>query len=286
MALNRSRRGRAGSAYSRIAGARATLGLTITYAALLIAIPVGALIVRAAGLSLAQVWRTVTSPRAVAAYELSFAAAGAAALINAMFGGIAAWVLVRYRFPGRRVLDAMVDLPFALPTAVAGIALTTVYAPNGWIGGPASSLGVRLAYTRIGIVLALVFVGLPFVIRTVQPVLRDLEPELEEAAATLGATRAQAVWRVIIPSLLPAALTGFTLALARAIGEYGSIVFISGNLPMKTEVVTLLIMARLEQYDYAGATAIATVMLGLSFTLLLAVNVLQRWAIGARAQER
>jgi sulfate/thiosulfate transport system permease protein len=263
---------------SQIPGAALALGLALTYLSLLVLVPLGGLVVRSATLSWAEFWTAVSSPRAAAAYRVTFGTAFAAAAINAVFGAVTAWVLVRYRFPGRKLLDAMVDLPFALPTAVAGIALTGLYSQQGWIGALAAAHGVKVAYTRLGIVVALIFVGLPFVVRTLQPVLQDLERELEEAAASLGATRGHTMRRVIGPAVLPALLTGFTLAFARGIGEYGSIVFISGNLPMKTEVSTLLIMTKLEQYDYGGAVAIGAVMLGLSFVLLLAINLLQGWA--------
>jgi sulfate transport system permease protein len=255
-----------------------TLGLTLAYLTLLVLVPLGALMLKATALTWAEFWTIVTTPRALAAYRVTFSTALAAACVNAVLGGVTAWALVRYRFPGRRLLDAMVDLPFALPTAVAGITLTAIYAPTGWIGAWTSHAGIQVAYTTLGITVALVFVGLPFVVRTVQPVLQDLDAELEEAAASLGATRPQTLLRVIAPAVVPSLLTGFTLALARGIGEYGSIVFISGNLPMKTEVSTLLIMTKLEQYDYAGATAIGVVMLVLSFALLLAVNLLQGWS--------
>ncbi len=268
---------------SRMPGAGLALGLSLTYLSLLVLIPLTGLVARSAQQTLPEFWEAVSAPRALAAYQVTFGTALAAAGVNAVFGAIAAWVLVRYRFTGRALLDAMVDLPFALPTAVAGIALTALYSPQGWIGGPAASYGIPIAYTRLGIVVALIFVGLPFVVRTVQPVLRELERELEEAAVSLGATRRQTFIRVIGPAVLPSLLTGFTLAFARGIGEYGSIVFISGNLPMKTEVSTLLIMTRLEQYDYAGATAIGAVMLGLSFVLLLAINLLQSRAGRAAA---
>jgi sulfate transport system permease protein len=220
-------------------------------------------------------WETVTAPRVVASYRLSFVASLIAAAVNSVFGVLAAWVLTRYRFPGRRLMDALVDLPFALPTAVAGIALTTLYAPNGWVGSRLAPLGIQVAYAPLGVMLALTFIGLPFVVRTVQPVLQDLEVEVEEAAASLGASRGQIFWRVILPMLGPAILTGFALSFARAIGEYGSVVFISGNMPFRTEIAPLLIMTKLEQFDYAGATAIAVVMLGVSFLLLLAINLLQ-----------
>jgi sulfate transport system permease protein len=221
-------------------------------------------------------------PRVLASYRVTFGTSFVAALINTVFGLLVAWVLVRYRFPGRRLVDAMVDLPFALPTAVAGIALTTLYASNGWVGAQLAPLGIRVSYTWVGITVALIFIGLPFVVRTVQPVLDDLEVEAEEAAASLGARRWQTFTRIVLPTVAPALLTGFALAFARAIGEYGSVVFIAGNMPMKTEIVSLLIITKLEQYDYAGATAIAMVMLIVSFVLLLAINLLQ-WAARRRA---
>jgi sulfate/thiosulfate transport system permease protein len=251
------------------------LGFTLVYLGLLVLIPLAGLFLKSASLTWAQYWHTISSPRAVASYGLTFGASAAAALINGLFGLLVAWVLVRYEFPGRRLLDAMVDLPFALPTAVAGIALTSIYAESGWIGSQLARAGWKVAFTPLGIIVALTFIGLPFVVRTVQPVLQDLESEVEEAAASLGATPGQAFRRVILPTILPALVTGIALAFARAIGEYGSVVFISGNLPMKTEVTTLLIMTKLEQYDYAGATALATVMLGISFVMLLTINLLQ-----------
>jgi sulfate transport system permease protein len=220
----------------------------------------------------------VASPRVMAAYRLSFGASLAAGFVNMVFGLIVAWVLVRYTFPGKRILDALVDLPFALPTAVAGIALTTLYAPNGWVGRFLSPYGIKVAFTWTGVFVALTFIGLPFVVRTVQPVLQELEPEIEEAASTLGANRIQTVTRILLPELMPSLLTGFALAFARALGEYGSVVFISGNMPMKTEIVPLLIITKLEQYDYRGATAIAVVMLVSSFVLLLLINLLQKWS--------
>jgi sulfate transport system permease protein len=255
-----------------------TMGLTLLYVSLLVLIPLAGLFVKASTLTAAEWWTTVTSPRAIAAYRLTIGASAAAAAINAVFGVLLAWLLVRHPIPGRRIVDALVDLPFALPTAVAGIALTTVYSVNGWLGSYLEAAGFPVAFTPLGIVVALTFVGLPFVVRTVEPVLQDLDPELEEAAASLGATRLQVFSRVIVPTILPAALTGFSLAFARALGEYGSVVFISGNLPLKTEIATLLIMAKLEQYDYAGATALASVMLLLSFSLLITINLLQAWA--------
>lgn len=254
-----------------------TLGFTLFYFCLIVLIPLSGLLFKSAQLSWEQFWRTVLDPRAVSSYRLSFGAALAGAAINAAFGLVVAWVLVRYRFPGRRLLDAMVDLPFALPTAVAGIALTAVYSSNGMLGKYLESWGVQVAYRPLGVIVALTFIGLPFVVRTIQPVLEDLDRELEEAAASLGARRWQTLWRVILPELWPALLTGFALAFARAVGEYGSVIFIAGNMPMKTEITPLLIVIKLEQYDYAGATAIAVVMLAVSFCLLLTINVLQWW---------
>ena len=251
------------------------LGCTLLYLGLVVLLPLSATLVKTLSLTLPQFVETVTAPRVLASFRLSFGAALAAAAINAAFGLLVAWVLVRYRFPGRKVVDALVDLPFALPTAVAGIALTALYAPNGWIGRLLEPLGIKVAFTPLGVLVALVFIGLPFVVRTVQPVLEDLEPELEEAAATLGADRWQAFRRVILPIVQPALLTGFALAFARAVGEYGSVIFIAGNMPMVSEIVPLLIVTKLEQYDYAGATAIAVVMLAASFLLLLVVNWLQ-----------
>jgi sulfate/thiosulfate transport system permease protein len=259
-----------------------SLGITCTYLGLMVLLPLATIFTRTSELTAAQFWTTVTDPRVVASYRVTFGASFAAALVNTVFGLLVAWVLVRYRFPGRKVVDAMVDLPFALPTAVAGIALTTLYASNGWVGSLLDPLGVKVSYTWIGITVALIFIGLPFVVRTVQPVLDDLEVEVEEAAASLGARRWQTFTRVVFPTVAPALLTGFALAFARAIGEYGSVVFISGNMPMKTEIVPLLIITKLEQYDYAGATAVALVMLVASFALLLTINLLQ-WAARRRA---
>jgi sulfate/thiosulfate transport system permease protein len=259
-----------------------SLGITCTYLGLMVLLPLATVFTRTSELTAAQFWTTVTDPRVVASYRVTFGASFAAALVNTVFGLLVAWVLVRYRFPGRKVVDAMVDLPFALPTAVAGIALTTLYASNGWVGSLLDPLGVKVSYTWIGITVALIFIGLPFVVRTVQPVLDDLEVEVEEAAASLGARRWQTFTRVVFPTVAPALLTGFALAFARAIGEYGSVVFISGNMPMKTEIVPLLIITKLEQYDYAGATAVALVMLVASFALLLTINLLQ-WAARRRA---
>jgi len=255
-----------------------TLGFTVTYLCLLVLLPLGGLALKARGMTAADYAAAVTSDRALAAIGLSVGAAATAAAVNAVFGLLVAWVLVRYRFPGRRLVDACVDLPFALPTSVAGIALTAVYAPTGWLGERLAPLGLQVAFTRLGVVVALTFIGLPFVVRAVQPVLEDLDPEFEDAAASLGASRLQTFRHVLMPSILPALLAGTTLAFARALGEYGSVVFISGNLPYKTEVVTLLIVARLEQFDYAGATAIATAMLAVSFLALLTINLVQAWS--------
>ncbi len=258
-------------------GFNLALGFTVLYLSLIVLIPLSALIVTTLSMTWEAFWQTVSSPRVLAAYRLSFGAALAAALVNAVFGTVLAWVLVRYRFPGKRLLDAFVDLPFALPTAVAGIALTALYAPNGWLGQWFAPHDIKIAFTPIGVAIALVFIGLPFVVRTLQPVLEEAERELVEAAACLGATRLQTFTYVIFPSILPALLTGFALAFARALGEYGSVIFIAGNMPMVSEIVPLLIVTRLEQYDYAGATAIAVVMLTASFVMLLTVNLLQAW---------
>ncbi len=254
-----------------------SLGFTILYLSLIVLIPLSATFLKTSSLTWAQFWHVVTAPRALASYRLSFGASAIAAFINLVFGLLVAWVLVRYSFPGRRLLDSLVDLPFALPTAVAGIALTAIYSTNGWIGHYLQPLGIKAAYSRLGVVIALTFTGLPFVVRTVQPVLEDLDKEMEEAAASLGAGRWQTIRRVLFPAVMPAALTGFAMAFARAVGEYGSVVFISGNMPMRTEITPLLIITKLEQYDYAGATAIAVVMLIVSFALLLTINLLQVW---------
>lgn len=262
------------------------LGFTVLYLSLLVLIPLSATFLKASSLTWQQFWHIASSHRAVASYKLSFGASGIAATINLFFGLIVAWVLVRYNFPGKRLFDSLVDLPFALPTAVAGIALTTIYAPNGWIGRFLEPLGIQSAYSRLGVVIALTFTGLPFVVRTVQPVLEDLDKEMEEAAASLGANRWQTITKVLLPAVLPAALTGFSMAFARAVGEYGSVVFISGNMPMKTEITPLLIITKLEQYDYAGATAIAVVMLVSSFGLLLTINLLQAWSGGRLKRSR
>ncbi|HEY7505370.1 MAG TPA: sulfate ABC transporter permease subunit CysT [Gemmatimonadales bacterium] len=266
---------------SVLPGFGVSLGITCTYLSLMVLLPLATVFTRSTELTGEQFWNTVTDPRVVASYRVTLSASFVAAALNTVFGLLVAWVLVRYRFPGRRLVDAMVDLPFALPTAVAGIALTTLYTPSGWVGAYLEPFGIKVSYTWLGITVALIFIGLPFVVRTVQPVLDDLEVEVEEAAASLGARRWQTFARVILPSVGPALLTGFALAFARAIGEYGSVVFISGNMPMKTEIVPLLIITKLEQYDYAGATAVALVMLLLSFTLLLAINLLQ-WAARRR----
>ncbi len=255
-----------------------SLGYTILYLSLIVLIPLAAVVAKTATLSWETFWTTVTAPRVLASYRLTFGAALLAAAINGVFGVLTAWVLVRYRLPGKRVIDALVDLPFALPTAVAGITLATVYAGNGWIGRWLEPHGIKVAYTPLGILVAMTFIGLPFVVRTVQPVLEELEVELEEAAACLGATRLQTFRRVIFPVLLPSVLTGFALAFARAVGEYGSIIFIAGNMPMVSEITPLLIITKLEQYDFAGATAIASVMLGASFIVLFTINLLQWWS--------
>lgn len=263
--------------HSVLPGFNLSLGYTILYLGLVVLLPLSALVFKTAGLSWGDFWQTVSDPRVVASYRLTFGASLIAASINMVFGLLVTWVLVRYSFPGKRLIDAMVDLPFALPTAVAGIALATLYAPNGWIGQWFEPLGIKIAFTPLGIVIALTFISLPFVVRTVQPVLEDLETELEEAASSLGATRWQIFRKVILPTIWPALLTGFTLAFARAIGEFGSVVFIAGNMPMVSEITPLLIIAKLEQFDYLGATAIAVVMLAASFALLLLINLLQWW---------
>jgi len=254
-----------------------TLGFTLAYLGLIVLFPLLVLFVQSAGVGWVKFWTELSNPRTLSAFRVSFGLAFIAALLNAVFGLIVAWVLVRYRFPGRRFIDALIDLPFALPTAVAGIALTSVYATTGWIGRPLAGINVKVAFTPLGILVALLFVGLPFVVRTVEPVLRDLDHELEEAAALLGARRTHILRRVIMPPLLPALLTGFTLAFARAIGEYGSVIFIAGNMPGLTEILPLLIVIKLEQFDYAGATVVAALMLIASFILLLAINLLQGW---------
>ncbi len=259
-------------------GFNLSLGFTIFYLSLIVLIPLSAAFIRTTELSFAEFWSVVTAPRVVASYRLTFGASFIGALINAVFGLLTAWVLVRYTFPGKKIIDALVDLPFALPTAVAGIALTAVYASNGWIGAWLEPHGIKVAFTPIGVIVALTFIGLPFVVRTVQPVLEDLEAETEEAAASLGANRWQTFSRIIFPAVWPALLTGFALAFARAIGEYGSVIFIAGNMPMVSEITPLIIITKLEQYDYAGATAVAVVMLVISFLLLFAINGLQWWS--------
>ncbi|MGI9214092.1 MAG: sulfate ABC transporter permease subunit CysT [Methylococcaceae bacterium] len=255
-----------------------TLGFTLLYLSLIVLIPLSATFAKSAGLGLEGFWNVITSPRVMASYRLTFGASLLAASINAVFGLLVAWVLVRYSFPGKRVVDALVDLPFALPTAVAGIALTSLYSDKGWIGAWFAESGIKITYTPLGVVVALTFIGLPFVVRTVQPVLEDFEAELEEAATSLGASRWQTFTLVILPTLLPGLLTGFALAFARAVGEYGSVIFIAGNIPMVSEITPLLIITRLEEYDYAGATALAVSMLMVSFSLLLAINGLQRFS--------
>jgi sulfate transport system permease protein len=254
-----------------------SLGYTLAYLSLVVLIPLSAVFIKTAGMSGAEFWNAVASPRVVASYKLSFGAALLAAFINAVFGLVLAWGLVRYTFPGKKIVDALIDLPFALPTAVAGISLTALYAKNGWIGQLLEPLGVKIAFGPAGVLVALIFIGLPFIVRTVQPILEDLDAEFEEAAASLGATRWQTFRRVVFPTLLPALLTGFALAFARAVGEYGSVIFIAGNIPMVSEITPLMIITKLEQFDYKGATAVASVMLIASFLLLLAINGLQAW---------
>lgn len=254
-----------------------SLGFTLAYLSLIVLIPLSAVFLKTATMSTTALWEAISSPRVVATYRLSFGASLIAAFVNVVFGLMLAWSLVRYSFPGRKIVDALIDLPFALPTAVAGIALTALYAKNGWLGQYLEPLGLKIAFTPLGVLVALIFIGLPFVVRTVQPVLEDLEAEVEEAAACLGASRTQTVVRVVLPALLPALLTGFALAFARAVGEYGSVIFIAGNLPMVSEITPLIIITKLEQYDYAGATAVVAVMLLASFVLLLLINALQEW---------
>jgi sulfate/thiosulfate transport system permease protein len=269
---------------SALPGFAPSLGFTLIYLSLIVLVPLAAVFVKSAGLNAEAFWQAVTAPRVLASYRLSFGAALLAAAINVVFGLLLAWALVRYDFPGKRLVDALIDLPFALPTAVAGIALAAIYAPNGWLGQFLNPLGVTVAYTPLGVLVALIFIGVPFVVRTVEPVLEDLDLEFEEAAASLGATRWQAIRRVVLPMLAPALLTGFALAFARAVGEYGSVIFIAGNIPMVSEITPLIIITKLEQYDYAGATAVAAVMLVVSFLLLLVINALQAWT--ARAGQR
>jgi sulfate/thiosulfate transport system permease protein len=258
-------------------GFHITLGFTIAYLSLIVLIPLSALVFKTLNLTWEQFWQAVTAPRVVASYKLTFGASLIAALVNAFFGMLLAWVLVRYQFFGKKIIDALIDLPFALPTAVAGISLTALLAGNGWVGQYLEPLGIQLAFNRNGVLIALIFIGLPFVVRTVQPILEDVEKELEEAATCLGATRWQTFSRVIFPALAPALLTGFAMAFARAIGEYGSVIFIAGNMPMVSEITPLIIISKLEQYDYAGATAVALVMLCAAFVLLLLINGLQAW---------
>jgi sulfate/thiosulfate transport system permease protein len=266
---------------SALPGFGVTLGITVAYLSLVVLVPLAATFLKTASLTWPEFARAVASPRVLASYRLTFGASLGAALINAVFGFLVAWVLVRYEFPFKRVVDAIVDLPFALPTAVAGISLAAVYSTNGWIGSLLEPLGIKIAFTRLGVLVALTFIGLPFVVRTVQPILEDFEREQEEAAACLGATRWLTFRRIVLPALFPALLTGFALAFARALGEYGSVIFIAGNVPMKSEITSLLIITKLEQYDYAGATALAVVMLVVSFLLLLAINTLQ-WLLQRR----
>lgn len=263
-----------------------TMGITITYLTLLVLIPLSAVFIRSSGMGWEAFWKAVTGPQVVASYKVTFGISFLAACVNAFFGFIVAWTLTRYRFPGRRLFDAMVDLPFALPTAVAGIALTALYAPSGWLGQFFYSIGIQTAYSQVGIFIALTFIGLPFVVRTLQPVMEGLDHEVEEAGASLGASRWTVFRKVIFPALLPALLTGFALSFARAIGEYGSVIFISGNMPMKTEITPLVIVKFLENYQYPQATAVACVMLVASFALLLLINVLQRWAEAAGGERR
>ena len=262
-----------------------TLGFALFYFSLIVLIPLSGLFVRTSTLSWEQFWDIVTNPRAMASYQLTFGASLVGALVNGIFGSIIAWVLVRYRFLGRSLVDALVDLPFALPTAVAGITLTAIYAPNGWIGRYLEPLGIKVAFTPLGVLIALTFIGLPFVVRTVQPVLQDLDKEVEEAATTLGANRWQTFRAVIVPELWPALLTGIAMAFARAVGEYGSVIFIAGNMPLKSEITPLLIMTKLEQYDYSGSTALGVVMLLVSFVLALAINLLQWWSSTRHMQQ-
>lgn len=264
--------------HSVLPGFGLTMGMTVSYLSVIVLLPLAALCMKAAGIDFHEFWAKATDPRVVASYKLTFGTSCVAACLNAVFGFVVAWVLVRYTFPGKKLIDAMVDLPFALPTAVSGIALTAIYAKNGWVGQWLEPLGIQVAHHPIGIMVALTFIGLPFVVRTLQPALKDLDPELEEAAASLGADRLQTFTRVIFPTIIPALLTGFALAFARGLGEYGSVVFIAGNMPMKTEIAPLMIVTKLEQYDYNGATAIAVVMLATSFAMLLVINLLQRWS--------
>lgn len=255
-----------------------TLGYSVAYLSLVVLLPLSALLINSTSLDWAKFWQVATDPRVLASYRISFTTSAAAALVDTVLGLLLAWVLVRYEFPGRKLCDALIDLPFALPTAVAGVSLTALYAPNGWVGSLLEPLGIKIAFSQLGITLALMFIGLPFVVRTLQPVLQDAERDAEEASATLGAGRFRTFRSVILPGLVPPLLTGFALAFARGIGEYGSVVFISGNMPMKTEIAPLLIMSKLEQYDYAGAAAVALLLLLISFLMLLVINSLQRWS--------
>jgi sulfate/thiosulfate transport system permease protein len=273
--------------YSVLPGFSLSLGYTLFYLGLIVILPISAVFIRASELSWPEFWAIVTAPRVMASYKLTFGASLAAAAINAVFGLMLAWALVRYTFPGKRIVDALIDLPFALPTAVAGIALTALYARNGWIGQYLEGvLGIKVAYTPLGVLVALVFIGVPFVVRTVQPVLEDLETELEEAAASLGARRWQSFYYIVLPVLTPALLTGFALTFARAVGEYGSVIFIAGNMPMVSEITPLIIITKLEQFDYLGATAVAAVMLVVSFLLLLLINGLQAWTAKRTGRSR
>jgi len=266
------------SAPSVIPGFSLTFGYTLVYLSLIVLFPLAVLVWRSSGLGFGGLYAVATEPRVAAALRTTFFTSFAAALVDLVFGLLIAWVLTRYEFPGRRLFDAVIDLPFALPTAVAGISLAALYAPNGWFGAPLAELGVKVAFTPLGILMALIFVGLPFIVRTVQPIVAELEVELEEASATLGAARWQTVWRVLMPPLAPALLTGFALAFARAVGEYGSVIFIAGNLPYISEIAPLLIVVKLEQYDFAGASGVATIMLAISFGALLAINLVQAWS--------
>ncbi|WP_210494379.1 sulfate ABC transporter permease subunit CysT [Microvirga antarctica] len=263
---------------SAIPGFPLAFGYTLTYLGLIVLIPLATLVMRASTLGFSGLWNVVTDERVLSALRISFGLSFGAAFLNAFFGLVVAWVLVRYDFPGRKLLHAAVDLPFALPTAVAGIALAALYAPNGWLGEPLSHLGIKVAYTPLGIFIALVFVGLPFAVRTVEPLIAEIDREIEEASATLGATRSQTLWRVVLPPLAPAILTGFALAFARAVGEYGSVIFIAGNIPYISEIAPILIVIRLEEFNYAGATGIAVVMLAISFATLLVINLIQTWS--------
>ena len=277
----------AARSFSVLPGFGLSLGYTLVYLSIIVLMPIAAVFIRTSELSFAEFWSVVTAPRVVASYKLSFGASLIAAAINAVFGLLLAWALVRYSFPGKKIVDALIDLPFALPTAVAGIALTALYAPNGWLGQYIEGvLGIKVAFAPLGVLVALVFIGLPFVVRTVQPILEDMESEFEEAAANLGANRWQTFRYVVLPILLPALLTGFALAFARAVGEYGSVIFIAGNIPMVSEITPLMIITKLEQYDYTGATAIAIVMLLVSFVLLLVINGLQAWTAKRTGRDR